>query len=336
MTCTQCGDDNSSVNAKFCEGCGHPFIDLPAPVAASMACNCDPTTSASDADGFCNNCGVRCVLPGMTDADHCMLEVDNHLAMISDVGRRHVHNEDSGYAGLTSPASAILVVADGVSTSFNASGASALVIEQVKASLTTSLMQGTCLDTPELAMRNAIMDAHQAIMTLPVGNNPRLDEPESTVVAALVTGDAVTIGWVGDSRAYLIGDKSERCLTVDDSWVEEVVANGTYTREAASVHKLAHCITQVLGMRDDVVTPHTMTTRMTADEMLLLCSDGLWNYFQQNGSLISRIQQLQQLQQQAGESPSARAIGEALVNDANAAGGHDNITVALLLGGFPS
>ncbi|MBI3730196.1 MAG: serine/threonine-protein phosphatase [Burkholderiales bacterium] len=333
MTCTQCGDDNSSVNAKFCEGCGHPFIDLPAPVAASMACNCDPATSAPDADGYCDNCGVRCAQPGAGNADHCQQEVDARLAMISDVGRRHAHNEDCGYAGLTSPASAILVVADGVSTSFNASGASALVIKHVEASLMSSLMRGSCLDAPELAVRNAIMDAHQAIMALPVGDNPKFDEPESTVVAAVVTGDVVTIGWVGDSRAYLIGDTLERCLTVDDSWVEEVVANGTYTREAASVHKLAHCVTQVLGMRDDVVTPHTMTTRMAAGEILLLCSDGLWNYFQQNGCLAARIQELKQ---QADAPLSARALCEALVNDANVAGGHDNITVALLLAGFPS
>ncbi|MFZ6742846.1 PP2C family protein-serine/threonine phosphatase [Undibacterium sp. JH2W] len=326
MTCTKCGDDNSSASAKFCEGCGHPFIVLPAPVVAGMACTCDPATSAPDAEGFCDNCGVRCALPSTANAHHSLLEVNARLAMSSDVGRRHTCNEDCGYAGLSSPASALLVVADGVSTSYNASGASALAIEQLKASLTG----GTSLNNPELAMRNAIMDAHRAIISLPAGDNPKLDEPESTVVAALVTGDVVTIGWVGDSRAYLIGDKSERCLTVDDSWVEEVVANGSYTREAASVHKFAHCITQVLGMRDDVITPHTMTTRMAADEMLLLCSDGLWNYFQQNGSLATWIHQLKH---SAREPQSASAICEALVSDANAAGGHDNITVAVLLGG---
>ena len=328
MTCLQCGDDSSSPNAKYCEGCGHPFCALapspaPAPAGARLACGCDAATCAVDADGFCSGCGVRGAAAGTSNALHRVEEADARLAMVSDRGRRHANNEDCGHVGRMGTDAALLVVADGVSTSFHAAGASALAIEVV-----TARLAAPDATDPGQAMASAIMAAHAAIAGMALGADPMLDEPECTVVAATVADDAVTVGWIGDSRAYLVGATSERRLTVDDSWIEQVVAAGTHTREAANADRLAHCVTQVLGMRDAEVEVHVATAGMAADELLLLCSDGLWNYFQCEGMLAARIAQLRR---ETATELTAATLCAALVDDANRAGGHDNITVAILM-----
>ncbi|MFC5473567.1 PP2C family protein-serine/threonine phosphatase [Paraherbaspirillum soli] len=336
MTCLHCGDSGSAAGSKFCEGCGQPLLPLTSqavPAAKdALACACSPAASAPDADGFCNNCGVRCIVAvsaasaaGVSNAHYWCDEPDARLAMISDIGRRHSHNEDCGSAGLSPNNAAVLVVADGVSSSFHSAQASATAVELVSAGL--SAHDGTLAQ--EDVMHSAIMAAHQAIMQLPAGAAANLDEPECTLVAALVADGTATIGWVGDSRAYLISGNAERCLTVDDSWVEEVVAAGLYSRAAASADRRAHYVTQVLGMRDGPVAVHVLSTGMAADDVLLLCSDGLWNYFQQDGSLAARVGQIKQ---ELGVDVSAKAVCQALVDDANAQGGHDNITVAMLMG----
>ncbi|MET3131475.1 serine/threonine protein phosphatase PrpC [Oxalobacteraceae bacterium GrIS 1.11] len=321
MTCPICGDNSSSAGLKFCEGCGHAFMT---PTAAA-ACACAPGAGAPDADGFCLHCGLRCGAAGVSNPHHWSEEIDARLAMVSDLGRRHAHNEDCGHVRSES-GTALLVVADGVSSSFRPAGASALAIEQLKTLLPLHA-HGAGV---EQAMLAAVHAAHQAIKTLPGSDRPELDDPECTIVVALASAATVTVAWVGDSRAYLIKGQSERCLTVDDSWIEEVVADGTHTRAQANADPLAHCVTQVLGMRDDRIVPHVLSAPMAPEDILLLCSDGLWNYFQDQHSLAAMVDRLRQGH---GARLGAREICQALVDAANAQGGQDNITVAILIGG---
>jgi serine/threonine protein phosphatase PrpC len=143
------------------------------------------------------------------------------------------------------------------------------------------------------------------------------------VVVAIVQDNIATIGWVGDSRAYVINKEKQELLTVDDSWVEMVVADGSMTREEALQDKLAHCVTQVLGMHDQELQVHTIEHKLEAGDMLLVCSDGLWNYFQGENALLKAITAF-------GINSEASYICEHMVGLANSAGGHDNITAALL------
>jgi serine/threonine protein phosphatase PrpC len=209
------------------------------------------------------------------------------------------------------------VVADGVSSSDNATSASQKAVEIIKDSL---LMDE---NIAKEAMISAIRSANEAIKELPYETREDgIYGPESTVVLALVQGNTATIGWVGDSRAYIINEEKQELLTTDDSWVELVVAEGSMTREQAILDRRAHCVTQVLGMHDQQAKAHILECKLRKGDLLLLCSDGLWNYFQGERALLNTIKAF-------GINSDASAICEHLIGLANAAGGHDNITVAV-------
>ncbi len=340
MTCPACGDTTSASEAKFCEVCGaplasgstHPASTDQAPCAThhiASLCNCPPGESKPDAEGYCENCGIRCVAKahrnGVSNPRRMNEEIDERLAMLSDVGRKLARNEDCGTVAKGKNEDAVLVVADGVSTSYNAAEASAVTVKVVK----EILLAEHAREEAKALMKTAIAAAHETVMALPGSGNPELGGPECTVAAAMVSGKVVTVGWVGDSRAYLVTQTAERLLTVDDSWVEEVVQAGLYTREQATSDHRAHCVTQALGMKDDKVEAHVISAEIALNETLLLCSDGLWNYFQQDGSLAREIGDVKE---KLGSHVTSNAICQALVEEANARGGHDNITVIALLG----
>lgn len=328
MNCPYCSEQIEESD-RFCGACGKSLsesgnlpsgeVDNRAADGAAqpiLVCRCPEGESEPDEDGFCKECGVKCVpsLPAHT------VEISStYLAMVSDIGKRHKTNDDAG-AVAAGERNSVLVVADGVSSSVDGASGSAMAVKVMREMLLS------CKDPSEAeaVMGQAIEAAHNAIVKLPfASSDPDADGPETTVVAAIRQAGQLTIGWVGDSRAYRIGENSEDLLTVDDSWVELVVASGELTREEAAADKRAHYVTQVVGMRDGKIGPHVIRTDVTPGKMLLLCSDGLWNYFQEPGKLLSAINEY-------GPENDAADICTHLVAQAYEQGGHDNITVALL------
>lgn len=105
------------------------------------------------------------------------------------------------------------------------------------------------------------------------------DSPACTYVAAVVRGGDAVVSWVGDSRAYwLAGDGSSRLLSTDDSWAEEIAAAGLMSREDAAHDRRAHVLTRWLGRDAPPGPAHARRVRLGVPGLLLLCSDGLWNY----------------------------------------------------------
>ena len=320
MTCPYCEASVTDL-ARFCESCGKalptPPVILPLDRKEQLFCNCPFGQSQPDDDGYCEVCGIRC-----TAANNRFVPMaespDENLAVVSDIGRRHSTNEDAGAVTRLANGDVVLVIADGVSSSVNAISAATLAVKIVRDELAT----GPSLADAVLTMRQAIEKAHKAIIHLPNNSSMDVDGPETNIVAALKQGDQLVIGWVGDSRAYFINDDSEELLTVDDSWVEEVVQSGQFTREQALVNKQAHYITQVLGMKDGPINIHILQKKAVTAKLILLCSDGLWNYFQQTGDLVGAANK-------CGPQADALTLCQHLVRQANERGGHDNITVAI-------
>jgi len=307
MNCSKCG---IGVNEKdrFCEACGNPLC-VSQEIGKKGSCNCPLGQCKADEEGYCENCGIRCVSNQEEEV------VDNDLAMISNVGRRHPTNEDSGTV-CRGENNAVLIVADGVSSSIDAINASKTAVQVMKDILVGSRNPAEAKET----MYKAIEAAHKAVMAL-----SSTDEdygPETTVVSALQHGNQLVIGWIGDSRAYLIDHETEALLTVDDSWIEEVVKSGEFTRERALADKRAHYVTQVVGMKDDTIDIHVLQTTIDQGKTLLLCTDGLWNYFPQEDSLKTAVYNCLE--------SAVLPICDHLVKIANQLGGHDNITVAIL------
>ncbi len=294
----------------FCENCG---AALHAAAAEGTACLCDEV----DEDGFCLRCGRRVRRPA---SDHVEEALSAECAGVSDRGQRHERNEDrfgicAGEGGYG------LVVCDGVSTSQSSETASAAVVEGVVAVLAEAL-QGASIAEPETVLRRAIAAGEASLVARTArvgGGNP----PSTTVVAALVRDGEATVGWVGDSRAYWVDAAGARALTRDHSWLNEVVASGQVTVEQARRSPQAHAITRWVGAdAGEASTPEVVRVAVAGPGILVLCSDGLWNYASTEEAMGELLRELGQ-----GE---ALAVANGLVRFANERGGQDNVTVVVL------
>jgi len=318
LVCPRCAAAVASTD-HFCENCGCPLSGASSDDGTSVAqtCHCPPGQGKPDADGYCQVCRLRCVTDTAAVRRHVEVSVDEQLAVVSDIGRRHPSNEDAGAVARGPGDSVVMVVADGVSMSLNSASAAQAAVEAAL-SVLSSLPEDAALAD---MVRSAVGAANQAVLAVPFVPSDE-DGPETTIVVALCRGGRVAVGWVGDSRAYLIGSDTAEVLTVDDSWVEQVVRSGAMLRERAEADKRAHYVTQVLGMRDQQLDGHVIERDLPSNCILLLCSDGLWNYFERDGELTDAVRQ--------HHSSDALELCRWLVDAANERGGHDNVTVASL------
>lgn len=238
------------------------------------------------------------------------------LALVSDVGCHHPVNQDAGKVGRNPTGAVIAVVADGVSSSDQAEVASASAV----AAAYRVLVEAADDQPGRDVARRAITAAHAAVMAIPHAGS-RLTVPQTTIVAALVRRLSATIAWVGDSRAYAICGSHSRLLTRDDSWLADAIDTGIMTPDEARTDHRSHSITQCLGMLDGEISVHVRDIILEHDSWLLVCSDGLWNYFDRPAALAQAVRE-------AAPDADAFELCRHLVKLANRAGGHDNITVA--------
>jgi serine/threonine protein phosphatase PrpC len=105
--------------------------------------------------------------------------------------------------------------------------------------------------------------------------DPQLAGMGTTIVAALMAGDRIVIGHVGDSRAYLMRGDRLVAMTQDHTWVAAVLAAEPHARTVD--HPMRHVLTNGIGMREDVVPALTEETIEPGDTWLL-CSDGVHGY----------------------------------------------------------
>jgi serine/threonine protein phosphatase PrpC len=173
------------------------------------------------------------------------------------------------------------------------------------------------------AMRDAIRQARAAVAAIswaPVRGNAA---PSSTIVAASCAGTDITVGWLGDSRAYWIDAVDAQRLTDDDSWIEEMVASGALEPAQAALDPRAHVITAWLGADAPDRDARVVSFRAPRRGRLVLCSDGLWNTLPEADALGDAVRTVR-------PTGSALDLARSLTHHALAAGGHDNITVAVV------
>ncbi|WP_211768600.1 protein phosphatase 2C domain-containing protein [Kutzneria sp. CA-103260] len=238
-------------------------------------------SAVAPSDNFCEQCG----LGQPTGRDHVEIDL-GPAAGVSDRGLVHHRNEDA-VALQVKDNTVLAVVSDGVSTSDLADEAS---LAAVDAAIEVLMAAGST--------EKAVAAAAAAVAELPI----RYDDsaPSCTYVSAVITPTEVTVGWVGDSRAYWIGATEALLLTVDD-------ARG-------------HALTAWLGADAGAVVPHITTYFPAGPGVVVLCSDGLWNYLGSADELADRLRPF-------AAAPN-RAAAE-LVRFAIGMGGHDNITVVV-------
>ncbi len=286
-------------------------------------------------DRYCEQCGAW-----VADLWRDRVELDVGVAAgVSDRGRRHHRNEDAlalrdvGPHLATGPGSAqrgvaVAIVCDGVSSSARSSEASETAAEVAAETLVAAL---SAEDGPAVATRAAIHAANRAVAELADPDEADRDvadgsAPACTFASAIVTDDAITVGWVGDSRAYWIPQRhtgsAPTRLTRDDSWLAQTLAAGALSPAQAAADRRAHAITAWLGDEADQVAPHVVTIEPEGPGVVVVCTDGLWNYLDTVDELSAA------LPADALEAPLNAA--RRLVEIALHRGGRDNITVAVL------
>ena len=132
-------------------------------------------------------------------------------------------------------------------------------------------------DELETLVRNAVISANIELYDMSV-NDPSLSGMGTTAVIALVKEDGAVIANVGDSRIYLVNEEI-RQLTRDHSVVQSLVESGKITPEDAKVHPRKNVITRAVGAEENV-TPDSAVIKLSDGDSLLLCTDGLSNYFE--------------------------------------------------------
>jgi protein phosphatase len=240
-------------------------------------------------------------------------------AAITDIGCEREINEDR-YAVIDSSAGRAWIVCDGMGGCLGGELAAQLAIDAVRRAL-----ESQNFETGEDALRFAIEEANRVIVLR--RQNPAFSSMGTTVVGLLIDGDEVSLSHAGDSRAYLVRDGHIQQLTVDHTYVQDLVDRGAITAQEALSHPQSHVLTRCLGAEprlelDSQVLWVWDHSAEEDEDKLVLCSDGLY-------SLVSD----EEIAKAATECSPQEACVQ-LVELAKSRGGFDNITLAVLpLGG---
>lgn len=309
MQCSHCHTANPDDNL-FCEDCGARLADETS--AVPQSCSCGALYSEMDEDGFCSACGRRLKRP---DADHIELALLHDLAGVSDRGLKHNRNEDRFTLAMSGDAYA-LVVCDGVSMSPDADQAASSAAECMLAALNDGLAKQEVEEVNLL--RHSIRSAADCVSNL---RKQVSESPSTTLVASIVKQNKVTVAWIGDSRAYWFSNGEARQLTQDHSWQNSPAALRAVAEEKTAN---AHALTRWVGADAPDLEPEIVQTELHSEGLLLLCSDGLWNYAASAENMAALLS--------AATKPGASALSMSreLVEYAISRGGHDNITALVL------
>ncbi len=216
-------------------------------------------------------------------------------------GRKYAHNEDNiGWA----PEHGLFLVADGMGGHASGEVASQIVKDTLlRAALT-------------MPLTDALLEAHRAVVAA-AAESPNQRSMGSTAVIVRIDDARCDIGWVGDSRVYLLRRGRLRLLTRDHSYIELLLEKGELSEADARTHPDRNLVTQTLGIADP--TPSHTEVTLRGGDRLLLCSDGL-NDELDDAQITTQLR--------SNTIPNAQVA--ALIEAALASGGRDNVSAVVI------
>lgn len=242
------------------------------------------------------------------------------------VGRQRELNEDSLFAINTTiagnnsnPPFGLFIIADGMGGHQYGEVASNTAIRTISGYVLKKF-HNTLFSSPSVnieeslqeILQNAIMEAQRNVLREAPGSG-------TTVTAALIVGQQLTIAHVGDSRAYLLyPDKRMEAITRDHSLVRRLEELGQITSAEAAVHPQRNVLYRALG-QGETLEADMVTLPFPVGGHLMICSDGLWGVVDEDS-----------LKRAVFESSSLQQACQKMVGLANGAGGPDNISVILI------
>ena len=233
----------------------------------------------------------------------------------TDRGRVRTDNQDAYFAGRISDNAVFAVVCDGMGGANAGNIASENAVRHISEYIIRSYRDGMDISELEKTVRNAVMSANIELFDMSASEQALSGMGTTAVIALIREGEAI-IANVGDSRIYLINGEIKQ-LTRDHSVVQSLIESGKITPEDAKYHPRKNVITRAIGAEGSVTADSAVITLKDGDK-LLLCTDGLSNYLDDNEIL------------NVFKNTDISAVPETLVEKANQNGGGDNITVVTL------
>lgn len=240
--------------------------------------------------------------------------------LATDTGRLRQQNEDAAHAG-----PGIFVVADGMGGHNAGEVASAIAVGALREAYPTRAADAAAfvaeVESINAAIhRSAAADRDQRGMgtTLAALAVVPAPSPDGDRAATLADGAAAVVANVGDSRTYLLRDGDLRQVSVDHSYVQELLSEGLINADEARTHARRNIVTRALGIEDRVAVD-SWTIPLVAGDRFVLCSDGLVDEVD-DGEILATLRD-----ERDPEGAAAR-----LVAAANAHGGRDNVTVVVV------
>ncbi len=245
-----------------------------------------------------------------------MIEVKMRVLAKSDKGKVREQNEDYYYISDIDKSPGIYMLADGMGGYEGGEVASRLAIDAATRYLKNhfDIIEHTKEEIMKL-VREAMEYANKIVFDV-AKNSEDLQSMGTTLEVCLIYNNRAYIGHIGDSRIYRIRDKFIRKLTADHSYVEQLVKDGTITKEEAKNHPKKNMLMKALGC-SEYVEPDVMVKNFEPGDIIVMTSDGLTNMVDDN-IIYNTIKN------------NFETSDEILINMANNAGGIDNITVVII------
>ncbi len=272
--------------------------------AAPSAGSARPTVEVARAAGREGRGSELRIEAGLSTDPGCVREINEDFARII----RPTSNDELRRRGL------LAVVCDGMGGHEAGEIASRLAVETIVRRFESEEMDGD----PVVALPRAVQAANRAIFDV-AERNAKMRGMGTTCTVLLVRGGMAYGAHVGDSRIYLIRDGEIFLMTEDHSAVMELVRRGVISRDEARHHPDKNVISRALGSHRDVeATGWPQPFALRPDDRFLLCTDGLYDLVDEATILATA----RDVHPQVG--------CDRLITLAREAGGHDNISVAIL------
>lgn len=241
------------------------------------------------------------------------------MTSATDVGRVRAHNEDSI---ASDPDIGLATLADGMGGYNAGEVASGIAVAMVPAEMRklfdSQTLQGLSDEDVQKVVASQASKVNTAIYNAAQSQN-QYSGMGTTLVIAYWHGDRVTVGHLGDSRCYRLRGDAITALTRDHSWIQEQIDAGLMTHEQARASKKKNLVTRACGIDPNVV-PEVHTHDVQTGDIFVLCSDGLYDMVPDEDIHLT-VSSLK------SNLPLA---AQQLLQQANDAGGRDNISVILV------
>jgi protein phosphatase len=251
---------------------------------------------------------------GSASDGSCRIPTDLKVGSLTDVGRVREINQDCLTAD---PVRGLFIVADGMGGHLAGEKASLCAVETIGSMLTESALTEAADEDLLRVVQEAIQAANRVIVQASLQDSS-MRGMGTTATVAVACDEAVYLGHIGDSRAYLMTGGTIEQVTEDHSVVAQLLRARAITPQEAARHPYRNVITKCLGMQMEVEAD-TRLVQWGPGDRLLLCSDGL-------SGLVSD----EEILKLASEHDEPQVACETMVALANERGGYDNISVILL------